>query len=432
MYSGDSGATNCYFNNDICNVEDEYKLGRSTQQLTSSSFFEKLKTNGFSPELWTKKANDKENGIAYYPSLGENNVVPVKYTTGLSFEITDDSTLTYGEKITFNAKALVNFVTDEQPISAEDTEAQAVAADGEMFFGGHRGYNSFYPENQQEQPFSSSVIVTDIKIFNQSWGNLPAKERMEISELSPAFADEIQLDHWHNNFSIEFSALEYANPERNQYAYQLAGFDSDWQYTGGAKRFAYYNNLKPGTYTFQLKASNANGIWDDEMLRKCDIVDCFCVLCHGIVCRNVTTSAYLIRTLTINRTDIIGIGSGKLFVADTVLIQVFFKLGCLIFGVCLCRAVKYCDMLCIRIELYEHILLLIKRSQIGCTGDISSGCTTPVTDLQSRYPESFQISIPSNKSPLSAYLLEKKQLSILILRVLPKRLGRVISVTSSL
>lgn len=120
--SQDYGVTNCYFNNDICNVEDKYQLGRSTQQLTSSSFFEKLKTNGFSPELWTKKANDKENGIAYYPSLGENNVVPVKYTTGLSFEITDDSTLTYGEKITFNAKALVNFAADGQPISAEDTE----------------------------------------------------------------------------------------------------------------------------------------------------------------------------------------------------------------------------------------------------------------------------------------------------------------------
>lgn len=122
VHSGDSGATNCYFNNDICNVEDAYKLGRTTLQLTSSSFFEELKTNGFSPELWTKKANDKENGIAYYPSLGENNVVPVKYTTGLSFETTDDSTLTYGEKITFNAKALVNFAADGQPISAEDTE----------------------------------------------------------------------------------------------------------------------------------------------------------------------------------------------------------------------------------------------------------------------------------------------------------------------
>lgn len=118
----DYGVTNCYFNNDICNVEDTYKLGRTTLQLTSSSFFEELKTNGFSPELWTKKANDKENGIAYYPSLGENNAVGVNYTTGLQFERADTNTPTYGQDITFNAKALVNFVTDEQPISAEDTE----------------------------------------------------------------------------------------------------------------------------------------------------------------------------------------------------------------------------------------------------------------------------------------------------------------------
>lgn len=120
--SGDPGPENCYFNNDICNVKDDCDLGHSTLQLTSSSFFKELKDNGFDPAIWTKKANDKETGIAYYPSLGENNAVPVKYTTGLSFEITDDSTLTYGEKITFNAKALVNFATDGQTISAEDTE----------------------------------------------------------------------------------------------------------------------------------------------------------------------------------------------------------------------------------------------------------------------------------------------------------------------
>ena len=122
VYSGDRGATNCYFNKDICKTDDERNLGHSTLQLTSSSFFKELKDNGFDPAIWTKKANDKETGIAYYPSLGENNAVPVKYTTGLSFEITDDSTLTYGEKITFNAKALVNFTTDGQTISAEDTE----------------------------------------------------------------------------------------------------------------------------------------------------------------------------------------------------------------------------------------------------------------------------------------------------------------------
>ena len=120
--SQDYGVTNCYFNIDICNVEDKYQLGRSTQQLTSSSFFKELKDKGFDQAIWTKKANDKENGIAYYPSLGENNAVGVNYTTGLQFERADTNTPTYGQDITFNAKALVNFATDGQPISAEDTE----------------------------------------------------------------------------------------------------------------------------------------------------------------------------------------------------------------------------------------------------------------------------------------------------------------------
>lgn len=145
--------------------------------------------------------------------------------------------------------------------------ASAVARDGEMFFGGHRGYNSFYPDRQKDQTFSSPAVVTDIKVFNQSWSALPDEERMEISRLSPGFTREILLDYKHNNFTIEFSALEYANPERNRYAYKLDGFDADWQYTNASKRFAYYNNLKPGTYTFYLKSSNSNGIWDDNTLR---------------------------------------------------------------------------------------------------------------------------------------------------------------------
>lgn len=123
--SGDYGTTNCYFNNDVYDVkeEEEGKRGRSTLQLTSPDFFEKLiKDEDFNPDIWTKKANDKENGIAYYPSLGENNAVGVNYTTGLQFERADTNTPTYGQDITFNAKALVNFVTDEQLISAEDTD----------------------------------------------------------------------------------------------------------------------------------------------------------------------------------------------------------------------------------------------------------------------------------------------------------------------
>lgn len=123
--SGDYGTTNCYFNNDVYDAkeEEEGKRGRSTLQLTSPDFFEKLiKGEGFNPDIWTKKANDKEKGIAYYPSLGENNAVGVNYTTGLSFERADTNAPAYGENITFNVKALVNLAPNGQTIPAEDTE----------------------------------------------------------------------------------------------------------------------------------------------------------------------------------------------------------------------------------------------------------------------------------------------------------------------
>lgn len=122
---GDYDTTNCYFNNDVYYVkeEEEGKRGRSTLQLTSPDFFEKLiKDEDFNPDIWTKKANDKEKGIAYYPSLGENNAVGVNYTTGLSFERADTNAPAYGENITFNVKALVNLAPNGQPIPAEDTE----------------------------------------------------------------------------------------------------------------------------------------------------------------------------------------------------------------------------------------------------------------------------------------------------------------------
>lgn len=128
--SGYYGTTNCYFNNDVYDVkeEEEGKGGRSTLQLSSPDFFEKLiKDEGFNPDIWTKKANNKENGIAYYPSLGENNAVGVNYTTGLQFERADDAMPIYGQDITFKVKALVNFATDGQPISA--TDGQPISAE---------------------------------------------------------------------------------------------------------------------------------------------------------------------------------------------------------------------------------------------------------------------------------------------------------------
>ena len=141
----------------------------------------------------------------------------------------------------------------------------------EMFFGSYRGYNSFCPSKIVEISKEVPFLITDIKIFNKSLISLDDELRKKISVESPAFTRRLDLASNNNNFHIEFASLSFKNPEMNQYAYQLVGFDKDWQYTDATRRFAYYNNLKTGTYKFRLKATNENGIWSGY-IREFDVV----------------------------------------------------------------------------------------------------------------------------------------------------------------
>ena len=94
---------------------------------------------------------------------------------------------------------------------------------GEMFFGGYRGYNSFFPDRMTDEETFPPVRITDIKIYNRSWSLLDAEEKEEISRLAPDFTDRIRLDYRKNNFSIEFAALSFSNPRQIKYAYKLEG-----------------------------------------------------------------------------------------------------------------------------------------------------------------------------------------------------------------
>jgi ligand-binding sensor domain-containing protein len=141
--------------------------------------------------------------------------------------------------------------------------ASFTAPTGEMFFGGLHGYNYFYPNQLTETNLlPSPAVITDIKIFNQPFENLKAREKTKISSVAPQFAKKIVLDYRHNNLNIEFTSLDYIDLSKNKYAYRLDGFDPDYVYT--SQHFAYYNNLTPGKYTFLLKAANSNGIWQER------------------------------------------------------------------------------------------------------------------------------------------------------------------------
>ncbi|WP_317197503.1 hybrid sensor histidine kinase/response regulator transcription factor [Chitinophaga rhizophila] len=132
---------------------------------------------------------------------------------------------------------------------------------GEIIFGGGNGFNIFYPHQIAVNTTIPPVVFTDFQIFNKSI--LPGEmlNGHQLLEQSITHTKQITLKYRENVFSISFAALNYFHPEKNQYAYQLEGFNSDWLTTDGAVRKATYTNLDPGEYIFRVKASNNDGIW---------------------------------------------------------------------------------------------------------------------------------------------------------------------------
>lgn len=140
--------------------------------------------------------------------------------------------------------------------------ASYVNAAGRIFFGGPNGFNAFYPENIKANEFLPEVVLTDIQILNKSVK--PGQEiNGEVVISKPIYmTPSISLSHKNNMIVLEYAGLHYAKPSSNKYAYYLENFDEDWNYT--SNRTATYTNLNPGTYTFRVKATNNDGVWNEE------------------------------------------------------------------------------------------------------------------------------------------------------------------------
>ncbi|MCP4605105.1 MAG: response regulator [Proteobacteria bacterium] len=132
--------------------------------------------------------------------------------------------------------------------------------DGRMFFGGINGFNLFHPDDVQDNPYIPPVVLTDFELFNKS---VPVEMDSPLPESITEIKD-ITLSYRDSVFSFEFAALHYSAPEANRYAYILEGFDQDWTYTDASRRFATYTNLDGGKYTFRVKGSNSDGVWNEE------------------------------------------------------------------------------------------------------------------------------------------------------------------------
>ncbi|WP_207688121.1 two-component regulator propeller domain-containing protein [Desulfonema limicola] len=131
---------------------------------------------------------------------------------------------------------------------------------GELWFGGPKGINVIDPKKIIINPHKPPVVLTGFLI------DCKAVRPGEHSVLKQNIisAGEIVLPPHISRFGFEFSALNYTLSMKNFYKYKMEGFDKDWIFTASDKRFAHYTRLEPGKYIFRVKASNNDGVWNEE------------------------------------------------------------------------------------------------------------------------------------------------------------------------
>ena len=124
---------------------------------------------------------------------------------------------------------------------------------GELLFGSYDGLVAFFPDRIRGNLKAPPIAITGFEIFNK-----PVTLDSSLSHIR-----RITLPHDQNFVAFRFAALDFTEPADNEYAYMLEGLDEDWSYVAD-RRFAGYPNLAPGRYTFHVKGSNNDGVWNEE------------------------------------------------------------------------------------------------------------------------------------------------------------------------
>ena len=135
----------------------------------------------------------------------------------------------------------------------------------EFFFGSRTSFFSFMPsmKTRLKGNRSPKLVITDIIIDDLPFAQLDSIDKEEISKEMPDYTRKITIPARVKKFNVEFSLLTYGNTEKNVYAYQLEGYDEDWQYCAKGVHRASFQNLPSGTYQLRVKATDGYGHWQE-------------------------------------------------------------------------------------------------------------------------------------------------------------------------
>ncbi|MFT2011302.1 two-component regulator propeller domain-containing protein [Pontibacter sp. 13R65] len=131
---------------------------------------------------------------------------------------------------------------------------------GELLLGGIKGFNIFHPDSIKSHHTFPNLVTTSIRVLNQP---ISATQDAELKGTSLYYMEHIQLPYDKAYISVDFVALEFRAPDKISYAYMLEGWDKTWNYIDNLHT-ANYSNLREGNYTLRIKASNAEGVWNEK------------------------------------------------------------------------------------------------------------------------------------------------------------------------
>jgi len=136
--------------------------------------------------------------------------------------------------------------------------ASLQATDGRIYFGGVHGVNAFYPDQIKTDTTLPLTALTDLDI-NGKPATIGKDAQMPVHI---SVAKDIELSHDLNELTFHFTSLLFNQGSESQFAYKLSPIDKDWVKSWTIRQ-ARYTNLSPGDYTFTVKASNADGVWNE-------------------------------------------------------------------------------------------------------------------------------------------------------------------------
>ncbi len=132
---------------------------------------------------------------------------------------------------------------------------------GAFYFGGINGLDWFFPQQIVTSIRQPIFLFTGLRLYNQM---IYPGDSTNILDKNINELEEIVLKHNQNFFSIEFTTLNFINPNKSHFEYKLENFHTEW-IAAGNQREANFTNVPYGRYRLLVRATNEDGLWSDEV-----------------------------------------------------------------------------------------------------------------------------------------------------------------------